>query len=176
MMSGKTSVSGSISDVVSFPSDPSRIIEGFRESSGLPNICGVEVPIFLLSDSGYALQRNVITPFPHTTNPFQRAFNYRHSATRMAIERAFGRLKRVWRQLGGLVTLHVDMVPHVMKACLILHNLMIDKEVLECSESDSECEDDLELPVRDGGHVGNVGMERDGHDIRHALASLVRRG
>lgn len=139
---------------------------------------GVQVPQFLLGDSGYALQRHVITPFPHGSTGFQRAFNYKHSATRMAIERAFGRLKRVWRQLGGLVTVHVELVPFVMRSALILHNLMIDWEeggVEGESGSDSDGED-LGLPSRDAGHVGDKDMERTGYDIRIALARSVQRG
>ena len=61
----------------------------------------------------------------------QSDFNYRHSATRVVVEHAFGLLKKRFRLLGGTLHRHdpAEYVTIIGVGC-ILHNIMMD-EVLD---------------------------------------------
>jgi hypothetical protein len=50
-------------------------------------------------------------------------FNYKHSVTRIVIERAFGRLKARWRALLKESDIREDNLDTVIQACFILHNI-----------------------------------------------------
>ena len=48
----------------------------------------------LLGDSAYPLKEFLLTPYKNPSNSSQVRYNKRHSSTRMAIEKAYGQLKR----------------------------------------------------------------------------------
>jgi hypothetical protein len=64
-----------------------------------------EAPIdgLFLGDSAYPLKTWLYTPVRKPIDDADNNYNYRHSSTRMAIERAFGILKMRWR------VLHVEL-------------------------------------------------------------------
>ena len=39
------------------------------------------------------------------------------------VEIAFERLKAHWRRLAKKIDMHVDIVPHIIAACCVLHNV-----------------------------------------------------
>lgn len=84
----------------------------------------------LLGDSAYAIHTNLLTPYGdngHLT-PRQKNYNFCLSSARVAIERAFGLLKGRWRCLLDKLAMHrVDLVPNVVLACCILHNICLMK-------------------------------------------------
>ena len=79
----------------------------------------------LFGDAGYPLLPYLITPYPtQNANPAKRRFNRVHSAARMAIEKAFGCLKRRFPALKTEVRLSdpVDICTLIHSA-FILHNM-----------------------------------------------------
>lgn len=85
---------------------------------------------FLVGDSAYPLGPNLITPFPESqclVDSNKRTFNHIHSATRMAIERAFGVLVARWRFTGRYIYLLDQLsINEVITSACILHNMCID--------------------------------------------------
>jgi len=82
---------------------------------------------YLLGDSGYPLLDWLITPYkgqPLNSMSGLRQFNYFHSATRMVIEHAFGRLKGRWKRLRQL-DVSITRAPFWIGAGCILHNWCI---------------------------------------------------
>ena len=64
----------------------------------------------------------------------QRNFNFRLSKARITVEHAFGRLKGRWRCLLKHMDYHIDSVPRVVAACVVLHNI--------CETLGDRCQDD----------------------------------
>ena len=107
----------------------------------------------LLGDCAYPLRVNLLTPFQdngHLTR-WQVLYNKKLSCTRSTVERTFGLLKGRFRRLQFLVMTRTDIIPTIVMACCVLHNLMqADPELVEDYEgeidSDEEEEDSDERP------------------------------
>ena len=67
-------------------------------------------------------------PFKDTGKLQQREinFNMKLSSARYTIERAFALLKGRFRRLKGLDMARIDLIPQVIIACCVLHNVCID--------------------------------------------------
>ena len=89
------------------------------------NLCGTDIPLFLVGDSAYPLSSWLMKPFAYNANltPGQRSFNFHLSRARIVVENAFGRLKGRWRRLMKHNDMNIDNVPYVITACCILHNM-----------------------------------------------------
>jgi hypothetical protein len=78
-------------------------------------------------------------------------WNYVQSSIRMCIEWAFGLLKGRWRILMKRIDTQLEMVPGIVTACIILHNLCtIQKdEFLKdwIREAQNEVHDSLQDPI-----------------------------
>jgi hypothetical protein len=84
----------------------------------------------LLGDCGYPLLDWLITPYRedgHLTQQ-RKYYNKKHSSTRIKIEQAFGLLKSRWRCLRNNLEISIDIVPHVISTCCILHNICMDRD------------------------------------------------
>ena len=89
-----------------FPGGPQRIIEGNQ------------IPVSLLGDPAYPLQRWLMKPYPESRiADEQGVFNYHLNRTRVVVERAFGILKIRWRILSGEQEGTIDSVCNVVCAC-----------------------------------------------------------
>jgi hypothetical protein len=129
----------------------------------------------VIADAGYALSPHIMIPFPitETMAPDERTFNYLHSRTRIAVERAIGMLKGRFRilrlplnqkpnrQTGSTET---TQMAKVIRACFVLHNIFcsfnedpIDYE--DDDESDDEGEEEGGPPQQGTGPL---------HDREHA--------
>lgn len=103
----------------------------FRLSTLRQNIEGgiVVVPphCHLLGDSAYPLCEYLLTPYRDTGNlsAVQVNYNHKHSATRMAIERAFGKLKSRFRRLQFFHSPDIKFIVKSVIACCTLHNVCI---------------------------------------------------
>ena len=87
-------------------------------------ISGVQVLSLILGDSAYALSNWLMKPYIDRGNltSEERSFNIKHSATRVVVENAFGRLKRRFRSLGKRLDLKVENACNVIAAWCVLHN------------------------------------------------------
>lgn len=84
---------------------------------------------FIIGDSAYPLLRWLIPLFRDNgyLTPQQTEFNYLHSSTRMAVEKAFGLLKGRFRRLKFLELQDMQFISELITACCILHNICVDK-------------------------------------------------
>jgi hypothetical protein len=96
---------------------PSRLIQG------------IPIPELLIGDAGYTQDTYMLLPLPgYRLAPMFDQYNFKHSSTRMAVERSFGILKGVWQILKR--PMHMPngaTVPNIMHAACILHNIMLDR-------------------------------------------------
>jgi len=93
------------------------------------NSCPSPAGTFLLGDGGYPLLDWPVTPYRdngHLTRQ-QKYYNKKHSSSRIKIEQAFGLLKSRWRCLRNNLEVLIDIVPHVISTCCILHNICEDR-------------------------------------------------
>ena len=95
----------------------------------------------ILGDAAFPLSKWIQTPFRDNghLNEEERRYNNKHSSTRMAVERSFGRLKSKFRRLQKLEMLRVDLMPNVITTACILHNMSVDEDF---SEDEAEVEED----------------------------------
>nr|CAI5846438.1 unnamed protein product [Callosobruchus analis] len=107
---------------------------------------------FLLGDSAYPCLNWSIPPFRDNGNltPNQREFNYRHSATRIKIENAFGALKGKFRLLKRFDNENIMFMVECIVAAAVIHNICIDLQdsELETSTDGDESADLDEVILR----------------------------
>ena len=119
-------------------------------------------PFVLLGDAAYPLTSWLITPYASEASEANAAFNYVHSSARMAVERAFGKLKLQWSILFKNNLYGPGVMNFITAAACILHNITIDVDeehgwepppdqlALLLQDDDAEpMEDDPILPGRD---------------------------
>jgi hypothetical protein len=102
----------------------------YRKSNlhGPTYICrdGSAIREYILGDAGYPLYDWLIVPYAKGIDLRHNKWNFMHSSTRMCVERAFGRLKGVWRILNRILWKpKVHTIGPMLYCCCILHNLMI---------------------------------------------------
>ena len=118
----------------------------------------------LLGDSGYALSPWLITPISVPVTPAENLFNMHHKRMRRVIECCFGVLKQRFRCLQYL-HLEPAFAGEVVKACCVLHTIMIDHRRDEYDVADIQIVEDLALfPVPRGAEVRR---ERRNELIQH---------
>ena len=108
------------------------MINAFFDYLGLQNICNVgdyfPENSHLLGDGAYTLQKHVIVPYKNNRHLNERQVNFNrcHSRAHLVIERVIGLLKMRWRRLlRKLPMLRVDLIPSLIMACCVLHNICI---------------------------------------------------
>ncbi|GBL87279.1 Putative nuclease HARBI1, partial [Araneus ventricosus] len=79
----------------------------------------------LLGDSGYGLEKYLLTPFGNPRSPAEVRYNKSHVLTRNTVERKYGILKRRFPCLSIGLNCHIERVPAIIVACCVLHNLAI---------------------------------------------------
>ena len=97
---------------------------GFPEPEPLPNDVE-DVPFYFVGDDAFALRETMMKPYSlRGMTKEQRIFNYRLSRARRVVENAFGILANRFQIL--LTTMEHDQstVKLIVKACIILHNIM----------------------------------------------------
>lgn len=119
----------------------------------------------LLGDSAYPLTVNLMTPYRNATTPLQRKFNYKHSATRMAIEKLYGQLKRRFALLKcGLRFKKVEDSANCIVAIAIIFNI--------CKkEGDNGFDDDYEQ--EEHNNASNFFQNSLGSNKRNQIAQML---
>ena len=104
----------------------------------------------IIGDAAYPLLKNLMVPYKDTgsLSARQHRFNVSLSSSRCVIERAFAFLKGRFRRLKMLDMSRVDLIPKVIIACCILHNICLNHTDL-LDDMDTDEDDDSHLPVDD---------------------------
>lgn len=121
----------------------------------------------LLADSAYPLSHYMLTPYRDNghLNNIQHNYNTQLSKTRVIIERTFGMLKGRFRKLKYVYMYNTEMIPLVILACCILHNICIDNE-------DEPFDEPMEMENRNHNNDHNYAIIRpDGK--RDIIAHLL---
>ena len=121
---------GNSHDAIIFKSTDlwTRIQEGHYIPNIGQSVDDVIVPPLIVGDSAFPLCSWLMKP--HTNaflTPQQRNFNYRLSQACMVTEGAYGQLKGRWRVLLRKCESGRDQVCMTTLACLVLHNVCIDR-------------------------------------------------
>ena len=97
---------------------------GFPEPDPLPGDTE-KIPYFLVGDDAFGLRTYMMKPYGHREmTRKQRIFNYRLSRARRVVENAFGILANRFQVLLSTMMHEADTVRIIVKACILLHNLM----------------------------------------------------
>ncbi|XP_063802147.1 uncharacterized protein LOC134969901 [Pseudophryne corroboree] len=96
-----------------FPREKSKFVDG------------VEIPVHIIGDAAYPLRRWLMKGFTQHVqlSPNQITYTHTLSSARMVVENAFGRLKGRWRCLMKRNDVDINIMPNIVAACCILHNL-----------------------------------------------------
>ncbi|KAK5647668.1 hypothetical protein RI129_002560 [Pyrocoelia pectoralis] len=133
---------------------PGRVHDSrvFRTSPLYNTLTGVAPPItaheHLLGDAAYPLLPFLLKPYRdngHLTNA-QTTFNTRLSSVRSMIEQAFALLKGKFRRLKYLDMSRLDMIPSVITAGCVLHNIIISNDGLDRGEYPLDQEQNRDAP------------------------------
>ena len=135
-----------------------------RNSRLYDNFCaGHFENAYLLGDGGFGLTPFLMTPYRNPNTDAERRFNYNLSRGRVAIEMAFGRVKRRFACLYKLLQMPLQRVCRVIVVCFILHNLAIqlnDPDV-EHREMNQRNQPVLDVHVvHDDGRLNRDGKRR----------------
>ena len=132
----------------------------------------------LLGDSAYPLLPSLLVPYRdngHLTHT-QQKFNHIHSATRSIIERAFGRLKGMFRRLKGIDCTYPVNALHIIEAAFTLHNYLLEHECDESESNDSNicnCSADESLATEDTVAFGNAAVRKAAKVKRDTIADSL---
>ena len=97
---------------------------GFPAPDALPNDYQ-NVPYFFIGDDAFALRETMMKPYSlRGLDNEDRIFNYRLSRARRVVENAFGILGNRFQVLLTTMQHHPSTVKLIVKACIVLHNLM----------------------------------------------------
>lgn len=98
------------------------------EPKPLPG-CTTPVPFVILADDAFALQTNIMKPFPgHYLDESKRIHNYRLSRGRRTIENAFGILSAKFRVFRTPIQLDAEKTKKMVLACVALHNFLLTRK------------------------------------------------
>lgn len=99
-------------------------IVGWPRPDPLPND-SQDVPYFIVGDDAFALKTCLMKPYSsRNLTRHERIFNYRLSRARRVVENAFGILANRFQVILTTMGQHADTVRLIVKACVLLHNLM----------------------------------------------------
>ena len=130
---------------------------GIPPSKQLPNDTKeTHVPHVLLWDEAFPLCCDLIRPFARNALTNERCiFNYRLSRARKVVEIAFGILANQWRIFHRHISLNPNNVTTVVKATVLLHNMLTvpaDKVCTEVTDNRAKIFDDA---FQDLANVGS---------------------
>ncbi|GBG74538.1 hypothetical protein CBR_g18948 [Chara braunii] len=88
---------------------------------------GVKTHWYILDDNGYPPLEWIVMPYGGTDQcADEERFDNKQKVARGAVERAFGRLKGVWRLFFRTHKTNMDTLLHQFQVVCILHNILLD--------------------------------------------------
>ncbi|GBG65449.1 hypothetical protein CBR_g51044 [Chara braunii] len=91
---------------------------------------GVRTNGYLLDDNGYPPSEWIVVPYGSLAqHPSEARFDNKQKTARGAVERAFGRLKGMWRLFLRTHKCNMETLPQQFVVVCILHNILIDAGV-----------------------------------------------
>ncbi|GBG78185.1 hypothetical protein CBR_g26219 [Chara braunii] len=88
---------------------------------------GVRTNGYILGDNGYPPSEWIVVPYGGINqHPDEKRFDNKQKVARGAVERAFGRLKGMWRLFLRSHKTNLDTLPQQFTAVCILHNILLD--------------------------------------------------
>jgi hypothetical protein len=125
---------------------------------------------YILGDGGYPNLGWLIVPYKDIGRGLtqqQTYFNLKHSQTRIKVEQAFGLLKGRWRCLLNNLEISFEIVPHVITACCILHNICEERhDFLPPGEQYHDARNDINSET-------NISDTSEGNAIRNAICDFL---
>ncbi|GBG71438.1 hypothetical protein CBR_g8857 [Chara braunii] len=134
---------------------------------------------YLLGDNGYPSLPWLVVPYggQHPDESNEKVFDDTQKLQRGCIERAFGRLKNMWRMFLRTHKPHIKSLMLQFRAVCVIHNLLINAGVVmdprlnRRDDESSDDEDDRPEPPPPNFTVEEA--RREGHILRHALCAHV---
>ncbi|GBG82587.1 hypothetical protein CBR_g34956 [Chara braunii] len=174
---GRSSGVATVTDVAN------AILAAYPDKVAMPTgrrlLQGVSTTGYLLGDNGYSPRTWMVVPYGGTDQAGDISlFDTRQKTTRGVVERAFGRLKGMWRLFLRHHKTNMDNLPLQFLAVCIIHNLLPeagipfdDSVLLEPDENDNLVRVDLGLqdparPVSQSGATDAALASRDGLRVR----------
>ncbi len=102
------------------------------EKKYLPGSQKPKMPYYLLGNDAFALHKHLLKPYGgHSLTVKKRIFNYRLSEARRYVEWTFRILSNKWRIFHHAINLDPDFATDIVKACVVLHNYVRDRDGFE---------------------------------------------
>ena len=101
--------------------------EGQRLNGQKRCIADTWIPQLTIGDARYMQSQWMTVPLPcRILHGMYESYNFKQSSICIIVERAFGRLKGVWRILHHpILNLVENLVPKLIYVCCILHNILL---------------------------------------------------
>ena len=105
-----------------------KLKNGERFPDMYTEIDGIKIPPLILGDSAFPHHSWLQKRYTHANlNEQEEYFNYRFSRGRMVAECCYGQFKGRWRILYRKSECHPETLKSIILACIVLHNICIDK-------------------------------------------------
>ena len=155
---GSCGFPGNSHDAIIFQA--TELWEKLNEHDFIPDIAhkvaDVNIGPLIIGDSAFPFKPWLLKPYTNAVlTEKQRYFNYRLSRARMVTEGAYGQLKGRWRVLLRKNESEPSQVKTTTLACMVLHNICIEKGDTICSKLDTTS-DPLTNANRDSRTVRDV--------------------
>ena len=99
-------------------------VNGLLPDKGI-TVNEIKIPLYMIGDSTYPLETWLKKPYTHIASltPEQQYYNYRLCKAHIVVENAYGRLKAWWCRLMKRNDMRIEMIPTVIAAACVLHNI-----------------------------------------------------